>query len=196
MRRLDLYAQCNVEPRAPLDVFTAECCALCVNPGCTRSTYGNTKFESRVSNWHERLFVNVPRMRPDDERFGKISGQKFLLIDPAGSVSAPSQGWVDPRDLKPARVQVPARIEPAPPSKQAEPMPEAVPPSRAPEAPVETTRGPARPETAFVNTPVTQGQMIGGKPAPAAPEWKSPVPIVTTKEDRVVKTGAKIRIGS
>lgn len=189
-RQLDLYAQCNVEPRAPMDVFTAECCSRCVNPECSRSNYSNSKFESRVSNWYDRLFINVPRMAPDDERFKQIAGQRFLLIDPAGIPSAPSQGWVDPRNLGTTAVQVPVQIE-AP--RQKPPAVIEEPPSEA--LSTVAAREPANLDLGLVNTPVKQGQMIGGRAAPS-PEWRTPVAVPSPPNAQVVKTGAKIRIGS
>jgi len=44
-----------------------------------------------------------------------------------------------------------------------------------------------------MNTRVAQGQMIGGKQAPIPLEWRTPKEV---SDDKVVKTGAKIKIGS
>jgi hypothetical protein len=180
-----------------MEVFTAECCSRCVNPQCTRSNFANSKFESRVLTWEERLFTKVPRMDPSDERFAKIAGQRFLLIDPAGSTPAASQGWVDPRNLESPRIQVPVRRAPQPAPKPEPPAPEAeaevVEPVEAPQEELSLKRAPADASLAVVNTPVNQGQMIGGRPAPTAAEWTPPSP---PAESKVVKTGAKVRLGS
>lgn len=195
-RRLDLYAECNVEPRAPLDVFTAECCSRCVNPDCSRSHFGGSKFEGRITGWYERLFSNVPRMLPDDPRFGKLAGQKFLLVDPAAP--AVTASWVDPRELE-TRLVVPAT------PLRTEESPALVPPRvevpEAVSAVVETPEaGPvttsASPDLALKNTPASPGQMLGNRPKPTAPDWRPPQPSEPLPEARVVKTGAKIRIGS
>jgi hypothetical protein len=203
-RRIDLYAECNVEPRAPLELFTAECCSRCVNPDCSRSRFGDSKFEGRISTWYERLFSEVPRMLPDDPRFGKIAGQKFLLIDAA--TPGASSSWVDPRDLERAtRLVVPT---PSPtPTREVRPGPQ--PPAPAPEKavaepeplipkpPVEVVKRPAaNPDLAFANTPGKQGQMLGSRPKPTASEWASPPPGEPPSNAQVVKTGAKVRIGS
>jgi len=206
-KRVDLYAECNVEPRAPLDVFTAECCVRCVNPECTRSGFGASKFEGRISTWYERLFSEVPRMAPDDERFGRISGQKFLLIDAAKPNMA--SAWIDPRDLEASnRVVVPAPARaPEPPvptepvaSTEPPPAPVPEPPPPVPAAAVadepKAPTAPASPGLAFANTPVKQGQMLGNRPKPTASEWVTPPPVESLPDATVVKTGAKIRIGA
>lgn len=182
-KQLDLYAECNVEPRAPMDVFTAECCARCVNPDCVRSRVGGSKFEARVSTWYERLFRDVPRMSTEDARFHQIAGQKFVLIDPERLTSGAS-GWVDPREHKSKSVQVPVQLEPAQESTTLTETPV------QPESPVERQRQ-ASPDLAWVNTPAQQGRMIGA--AAPAPQWRTAPG--QANEDVVVKTGAKIRIG-
>jgi hypothetical protein len=196
-RRVDLYAECNVEPRAPVEQFTAECCSRCVNPECTRSTFGNSKFETRVDTWHERMFSQVPRMLPNDPRFGAIAGQKFRLIDPA----APSQpsSWMDPRDLdRPVQVAVPVQAPIAPPAQRFVSAPEPAPEPQEPAQSVQPVRSLDLPSA---NTPVQRGQMLGGKPAPSATpgskEWKTaePAPPAPANE-RLVKTGARVRLGS
>jgi hypothetical protein len=207
-KRVDLYAECNIEPRAPLDVFTAECCVRCVNPDCSRSRFGDSKFEDRVSNWYERLFSEVPRMLPNDERFGSIAGQKFLLIDPARP--AQPANWVDPRDLEVTRVTVPspapvakAPVTPEPivtPEPEPEPAPTVEPPPVAEATPLptepKTPTAPARPDLAFTNTPAKPGQMIGNRQKPTPSEWPASPPVEAPPDALIVKTGAKVRIGA
>jgi hypothetical protein len=197
-RQLDLYAECNLG-QAPEELFRSECCSRCVNPDCTRSMYGKTHFEDRVQNWHERLFTKVPRMLPDDERFGKIAGQRFLLIDPVSPGTA--SAWVDPRDLeaKPM-IQVPRSLPaavstPVPPPVAVAPEPVAQPEPPQPPAPQEPLA--PRTQLATTNTPVKKGQMLGGKSAPAK-DWDTPPPALShpVPDAQVVKTGAKIKIGS
>ena len=98
MERMDLYGECNLEG-APVDVFTAECCVRCVNPGCTRSSFGQSKFEIRTGTWYERLFDNVPRMDRDNPDYEKISAQNFVSINPTLNVSSNWEDGAVPLDL-------------------------------------------------------------------------------------------------
>jgi hypothetical protein len=196
-RKSDLYGECNVVG-APVEVFAEQCCKHCINPECTRSAFGKTKFDQRVGNWYERMFSNVPRMNQEDPRFPKISAQRFLAINQPLTVNA---GWIDPRDL--VEETAPQIIEvslPTPPIvipsvKVVDGPPlvvtlEDVPP---PAPPVESPR--SRPQT--LNTPVKPGQMIqppAGQPKPGN-SWDAPVPTMETQGVRVVKAGAKVKLG-
>lgn len=207
-RQLDLYAECN-GGQAPEEIFREACCSRCVNPDCSRSMYGKTKFEDRVQNWHERMFSNVPRMAADDERYSQIAGQRFLLIDPV-SLGGGSSAWVDPRDLEPkpmVHVQRPIPSPPPPvvsapePIKTPEPPeppkaqePPSAAPATVPSAPVSQ----ASVAAGALNTPIKGGQMLTKKgPEPASGGWVTPPPPAIHEPGApVVKTGARIKIGS
>jgi hypothetical protein len=180
-RQLDLYAECNLG-QAPEHMFKEQCCVKCVNPECSRSMYGRNHFDERVSNWRERLFTDVPRMVPDDPRYGKIAGQKFLLIDPAGSTG--SSDWVDPRDLeRKPQIQVPVQVISTPePTSPSEPAPEP------------TTSGHAPPHATALNTQVQRGQMLPHKKQDAPAKWDGPIHPAQPPA-QVVKSGAKIKLG-
>jgi hypothetical protein len=203
MDRRDLYSECNVVG-APLEAFTEECCKHCINPECTRSGFGKTKFDQRVGSWYERMFQNVPRMDPNDPRFEKITAQKFMIINPTLTLQS---AWVDPRELdQPAPPRAP---EPAPIVVQAQPAPApepvvvAAPEPAAPQlapapppAPIEPGRLPQH--LAFTNAPLQQGQMLPGAPAQKpASSWDAPVPTPTTDTEgvKVVKSGARVKLG-
>lgn len=203
-RRVDLYGECNQEG-APVDHFTAECCMRCINPECTRSTYGQSKFDIRVNTWHDRLFANPSTMSPDDPRFSLISAQKFLAINQPLTVHS---GWVDPRDLEKAAAiptEVAKVVEPAvtqEPVKSgtvAEPptLPSVALPSVAlPPIPTPEPKRPPSPNLAFTNTQTKSGQMLKGAPSPSTPSWDAPsIGTSETEGVRVVKPGTKIRIG-
>jgi len=220
MRRLDLFAECNAQG-APVDVFTAECCMRCINPECSRSSFGSSKFDIRVNSWYERLFSQVPRMESDDPRLGSIAAQRFVAINPSLTVNS---GWVDPRDLE---VSQPKKAQELPSPQVVQPQPEApntehtpaltAPPaelssqpasSPAVELPVPpeaelSPRPAAAPQPglphhlATANTPVQRGQMVGpATPPKPASSWDAPVPpIDNSPATPVVQRGAKIKIG-
>lgn len=174
MHRLDLYGECNVN-QAPMDVFSSECCARCVNPDCTRSTFGTSRFEKRVNSWHERLFTEVPRMSRDDERYGKIAAQQFQFINPALTVCS---GWSEEVPVtEPAPVVVPvAPVAETPPI--AAPMEPALVSEEKPAVPPSSSR--QRP----TNTPLVHGQMVqppGVRTNPSSPA--------------IVPPGARIKLG-
>ena len=154
-------------------------------------------------------------MAPDDERFQKIAGQKFLLIDPAKP--AVSGAWMDPRELEHSTPGVAVEVAPVvPPVNEvsAEAAPQAE-PETEPEVPVASELNisppdvavlsdevvrlkakPATPELAFANTPVKQGQMLAGKPKPTSQDWAQTLAAEPAPDAEIVKTGAKVRLGS
>ena len=212
-QRRDLYGECNTVG-APNDVFAEQCCKHCINHECTRSAFGKTKFDQRVGNWHDRLFAHVPRMDQGDPRFASIAGQRFMLINP--SLTVGSSSWVDPRDLS-DQVAVPkqppappeALPEPPEPPKIVEALEPAPPVAQAPDppqTPIEPQIQPQAPSTGRLpanlmnaNTPVQQGRMLQPPPdAPTKPSnsWDAPVPTTDTDGVKVVKSGARVKLGS
>lgn len=199
-RRLDLYAECN-GGQAPEQEFTEACCSRCVNPECSRSLYGKGGFDDRVHNWYERLFSQVPRLAADDPRYGKIAGQRFLLIDPDGSTQpSGASDWVDPQDLEAKSVLISRAVSPTP-----APIPVPV-QNTPPDPPAQVGEFKQEPATAspsgVLNTPAKQGQMLPGKAtpptAPASGGWVTPPPAPThaVPDAKVVKSGARIKLGS
>ena len=203
--RWDQFAECNTD-KAPIDVFTAACCSRCLNPECTRSLAGASKFDQRVSTWYERLYGNVPRMSTEDPRYAKISGQKFLMIDGGRvpSISTSSSAWLDPRDLE-RPPEAPKLALPVIPPKRPDPPPTAsAPPEAAQALPTPETHQKYSPRNLMLaNAPVQPGQMIQsatGTPAPPAQAPKDPwaaPPSTTTASPgvKVVKPGATVKLG-
>jgi len=217
MDRTDLYGECNVE-NAPVDVFTAECCVFCINPKCSRSTFGKSKFEIRTSTWYERLFTDTPRMDPGDSNYSKIAAQKFVNIKP--SLGDINPDWVDPLilDLPPSVETSQAPVsetfpdavsklrslktkdesqtpEPEKPSTP-EPVPVPEPTPEPPKTPKPEPKGQLPNNLALENTPVEQGQMIKPqKEIPQGDSWDAPISSADTENVRVVKPGTKIKLG-
>jgi len=191
MPRRDQLAECNTE-REAIPVFQEAWCRRCINPECTRSLYGQSRFDLRVNSWEERLFRNPPRMDASDPRFQQIAGKRFLSLDvgPAPEV----RSWVDP-----SQVQAPT------PNLVADPTP--VSPVREVSAP----NPPPKPEPALVvtepkpipanspkeillmNTPNQGGRMLPGAPTlpnPPGPDaWSAPKPA-----ENVIPVGGRVKL--
>jgi hypothetical protein len=189
MRR-DLFGECNVDHH-PIDVFTRDCCANCINPECTRSLAGKAKFDARTATWYDRYFGSADQMDPRDTRFPKIAGQKFLVIDPGLTGRTPEVGsaWLDPRDIE--------IVEPEPPPTPAEPRVAVV--GAAPE-PIPRPREVAH-HLLLANAPPQTGRTVPAPPsantAPRLPKdpWAGPVP-AQKDEELVVSPGARVKMGS
>lgn len=195
MKRRDLLAEC-VNPDTPVDVLTQAWCSRCGNPECVRSTVGLSKFERRVDNWNEKLFIDPPKLTPDDPRFAQIAALKFITIDVGRTPeinTPPKSAWVDPEELKepepvPQIVTSPALVgEASPPQK------EQAPPPSPPKPMVSGTS--ATMSLVGQNTPNQSGKVLRG--SPAAPTTKgdpwSPEP--PDPSEVIVQPGAKIKMG-
>lgn len=193
--KVDHLRTCN-DQNVPFQDFELQFCQRCIQPECTRSQHGKSRFEQRALNWESNLFLNVPRMDPNDSRYASIAGKRFLTV--AGVQPAVSSAWIDPREDRPVQVQVPVQLKA--PEGRAEPEPlELVP--VAPEAP-------PPPAPRVVENPVPTGlprntearprQMIGGvEPKPVAPvldPWQPtnrPQPL--QPGETLVQPGARIK---
>ncbi len=116
VEKRDLYRECNDQPDVSVEDFQLQFCSRCVRPDCTRSQYGKSKFDHRVTTWESRLFIDVPRMNPEDPRFESFQAKRFREIDmtEVPNVQGGVQDWVDPRDLdEPKTYEIPEtkRIE-------------------------------------------------------------------------------------
>lgn len=85
--RRDNLSECN-QLKVPLEDFKTFWCNRCLQPGCTRSLYGTTKFEQRVTTWLDRLFLKVPRMETGDPRFSDISSKEFRPVLDSWEISS------------------------------------------------------------------------------------------------------------
>lgn len=201
-QKQDYLRICN-EYGIPFQDFEAQFCSRCLQPECSRSQSGKTKFEERVANWEDRLFLNPDRMDPSDERFQGITAKKFLTVLPSSPHEIRSD-WIDPRTA----------VEPAPrppePVKLASPTPKFVPPKPEPPpaspAPVQAEAQPTEPTPAtpranppvLANTPNRPKQMIGGaspNPKPVLDPWQSNKPPPANPGEQAVKPGSRIKFG-
>jgi len=196
----DYLKECN-EFKVPVGDFEAQFCARCLQPECGRSQHGSSRFESRVRDWEKRLFLDVPRMDPNDPQFTQFQSKKFLDV---GSV----QGWVSPQDIPQDAPEEPDDLpelelvetvptDPAPPpSGMPEPPPESM--DSAPDTQPVPSTIPAPP--GLMNTPTRSKMMLGGKKVdtkPSQPVFDQWEPMKGGETDglQVVKPGAKIRLG-
>lgn len=207
MNRRDLLRECN-DKDVPLEDFSRQFCVRCLQPECSRSLVGKSKFEQRVSGWEDKLFKQPPRMDLSDPRYEIIRGKRFQEVQTGPVLEIGRGPWQDPRDLAEPKAAAPA-LKPAasvaPPSPSAEPVQDVEEEGPAtdptpPEAKAEET--PATPSATppARNTPFRQGQMIAGANAPAPKTnpvydpWAAPKP---SQADglQVVKPGARIKLG-
>ncbi len=216
--------ECNADGH-PIDDFTRECCANCVNPECTRSLSGKAKFDERTNNWFEHYFGDKNRMDPSDARFSKIAGQKFILIDPGLTGRAPdiggSSAWLDPRDIERQQPAAPApppralaaieamgtlrgapaeRPAPAapPPQQVQQPPPQAPPPARPQQVHAAPPPRQVPQHLLLANAPVQAPQRIAGPPSASTAPPKDPWagPVPDAKDDApVVSPGARVKLG-
>lgn len=182
--RRNLLSECNLNG-APLAIFSAECCARCINPECTLSMVGNTKFDLRVNTWEERLFTKVPRMSQQDPRFTMISGQKFLAIDTSRMPEVHTGNWIDPQDLE--------KPQPPPPSI----APSAPPTEALSEVPPTSGRKVIPRHMLLANAPPQAGKMLQTGSVPPVDRWAGPVAPPSTVDSPpapIVKPGARVKL--
>ena len=186
MNKRDLYSGCNVDG-FPVNDFITGCCSHCHNSECTRSSSGKSKFDARVSTWYERLFSNSPKMDPEDPRYPKIAGQKFILINPPLTVHS---GWVDPRDLEVPKTSL---QKSTPLTPQEDPIligSNASLETQPITVQEKTLEQKKKPENLghSINTPIQREQVL-----PSVDTWNAPISTTDTKGVRVVKPGEKIK---
>lgn len=161
--RQDYSRQCSADMGgADESQLEQNWCNRCIQVECVRSGLGKaSRFEDRVSNWHERLFEKIPRMAQNDPRFLAIARQGFATIDvgPIPEIRSTS-AWHDPRDLADAAPMV---VAPVAPSRFVPPQPE---PVVAPEP------TPLTPPTAVPVPPA-----VAQSPLPAPPALTAPTPV-------------------
>lgn len=196
-QRRDLLGECNTE-RLPLNEFNEGWCRRCVNPECSRSLFGQSRFDLRVNSWEDRLFLNPPRMDPSDPRYDLVSKQKFLSID----TSAPPEirSWVDPMAQpmhEPTPHFIEPKVKPAPPALKSEPPPvvseEPSVPSQALAPRPQVSSPTIRPEVLSMNAPNQGGKMLSGvrnpQPVPPRDPWAAPEPA-----ENVIPVGGRVKL--
>lgn len=180
MNRRDYLGDCN-EHKVALADFHEQFCKRCTQPECSRSQFGTTKFEQRVSTWKERLITAVPVMPSQDPRFIGITAKQFKSIEmgPIPEVV----GWVNPKEESPRPVADPAPSLVKLPVLMSEEAP--VPTFKVPEGGLNT---PSPPPTGIILTGAPRA-------TPTAKDaWTAPAPKQPPGAP-VVKKGATIRFG-
>jgi len=184
--RKDFLPICN-DQRTPLELFKQMFCDRCMQPECTRSKVGLSKFEKRVSRWYDDYFADVPKLDSSDPRYSLITAQKFITLDTGPIPEIQTSSWVDPRDLAEAKPPV------------ALPTPPAAPVEAAPKIPQTTFPRINRP----LNTPNQGPRMLGGAPAPTAvpapatdPWGTTTTPAESSGTETVVTPGTTIKFGN
>jgi hypothetical protein len=183
----DFLKECNNQG-VPLEDFKLAFCNFCLQPECTRSSHGSSKFDQRTRTWKERLFTEVDTLDPTDPRYQGIAGQEFIVIEPKGS-SGVSPSWEDPRDLpKKVQVSVPSGFV----AESKDPKVDEPSPSKDSNAEV-----PGR--SILLNTPNQESFFLQGgservrvSPVKRDP-WASPTPL--SSGDVVVSKGATVKFG-
>lgn len=199
MSKRDFLKDCN-NLAVPMTEFTAVWCKQCLQSECSRSAHGTSKFDQRTQSWKERLFTDVSRMDPSDQRYQGIAGQGFELINPEPVTPGGDSAWVDPRDLSKTKVQV---AVPSGFTLTAEPPKEA-PQVEVPEARVQPSQVSKEPENLprevlLMNSPDQSGRVLPGAPAtnkvaqPKKDPWA--VPESVNPDEKIVERGATIRFG-
>jgi hypothetical protein len=200
MAQRDLLGECDVDHH-PIDVFTRDCCANCINPECTRSLSGKAKFDSRTATWFERFFGDKDQMDPRDTRFPTIAGQKFILIDPGRMGRMPEIGsaWMDPRDIEILQPEPPAPPPVAEPPVEPRAALKSAPPSPAPSTGPRPQRELAH-QLLLANAPSQTGRMVPAPPSASIgpivvkDPWAVQPP--DQKDDEpVVSPGARVKMG-
>jgi hypothetical protein len=194
-KRLDYLKECN-EHGVALQDFQEAFCKRCYQPECTRSLFGEMKFDQRVSTWFDRLFANPPQMDPNDPLAREISAQKFQMINPV-ALSQGASDWHDPRDLKATSVSVPVHVTPEPtltPKSVVEPPKPVVVEPEVNETPNSHNLSK---EVVLINTPTSRGIMLPGgsgtSPRPQRDQWDTPQGV--RPGEKVVKAGARVQLG-
>ena len=191
VEKRDQYKECNTLGEVSVEDFRLQFCARCIQPECTRSQHGKSKFDQRVTTWESRLFIDVPRMSLSDPRFSDFQAKRFHQID-TGRVPE-IQGWTDPRDLEEPSAPEPDTYEVSE-TKQVEVQAIAdieefgvAAPASEPQAVPQASK----------STSNRRGQMLKGKKVDAKPTQPVFDPWVGKKppEGKVVQPGAKIRLG-
>ena len=180
-QRQDQLSECNVA-KVDLPSFEAGWCRRCIAPECTRSLYGQSRFDIRVNTWEDRLFKNPPKMATDDPRYNGLSAQRFITIDTGRTPEIRTSNWIDPSD---APVEVDA---PTVPEVAATPEPLVV-------APASTLqrRGGVAPEVLSMNAKSQAGRTlpgVEGRVPTKRDAWAVPEPA-----ENVVPVGATVKLG-
>jgi len=186
MPKSDYLHVCN-NHGVPIPDFEQMFCNRCLNPECSRSLAGKTKFEARTSTWYEALFESPQRMDRQDPRYPQISAQKFL--DVPGAPLQVSSDWIDPRDLEPPEPPV---VSPKPQKVQSASKGSSDLPLLRPEVVQDSVVPSQSPETR-VQTPFKQGTVLkesAHKPVEKDP-WASPTP--SQNSVPIVSPGQKFR---
>jgi len=171
MERVDYIRECNDQGVPPED-FVGAFCIRCFQSECGRSQFGKSKFDQRVSTWADRLFLNVPKLAPEDPRFAPIASQKFITID-TGRTPEIHSAWVDPNEPQ-------------------APEPSVFVPADIPAPSPEVARGTIPRHMILANAPSQAGKVLGSGGKSARRDlWATP----EAPAEPVVAPGSRIKLG-
>lgn len=177
----DYLLECN-NLRVSEQDFTQQFCVRCANTECSRARPRGSRFDERVATWESRLFLDVPRLNPQDPRYQQAANQPFTEVAP---------GWGDPYEVQGPKGEVPAE---QPPSQEAiveAPQPEAAAPAQTPQ------NVPARFQAGGLNT-LNQGPIMLGSPAVTPKEqdpWAGPQAAPLVPGERIISPGGRVKFG-
>jgi hypothetical protein len=175
----DMLSECKTDTGSLSD-FQAAFCSRCINPECSRSSFGSSHFDKRIATWEKRLFTDVPKMPKQDPRYLTLANQNFLPIE-VGRTPEVSSNWISPNDPSTMKSAEPNVIIPV---VKAEPQIIQV----AQQKPNTTPK-----HMLLANTPASkQGVMLSGhNTQPERDSWATPEP----PKDPVVPVGGRVRLG-
>jgi len=198
--RRDFLKECHsqvagkVKEPLTFELFSESFCTRCLQPECTRSSHGKTKFDQRVTSWEDRLFLKVPRMDPGDPRFESIAGQEFSPVQESLIV----HGWGTEGEPEPPMAFIPEPVQKA----VTEESPAIIEPLPVYPQPDESTTSISR-DTLLMNTPVVIEQYLPGAQKQSVPvrstkknvgSWGAPEQ--SAPSEVIVTAGATVRFGS
>lgn len=217
----DFFDECNDRHISPKD-FIETFCNRCRNRECTRAGWAEDRFHRRIQTQEERFF-NPLRADPRTPKYMRIFESDFQdMLHRAMQLEVASQrgDWEIPeipvldgnsstgtliqtqevdaaaQVLALARgteLRLPQVPNPASPPEPPVPMPEPQKPQAPPSKP-DVSRIPVL--LAGHNTPFpTGGMMVDGAPPPEPPKAADPWAAPAANKPKVVKPGAKIKLG-
>jgi len=192
--RKDFLAECN-EHGVPVPDFQAAFCSRCMQPECTRSQHGKSKFDRRTLTWEDRLFLGVPKLSESDPRYLPILNADFRTISEGPTkVSIHNPSWNDPRDIPKNSAEI-AKVPLGTVSIESQPPLEENPEkSLAPTLPSVVKDLPKH--LLLLNAPAQPSMLPGALQQPQPDPWAGPVPKGEPLPSApIVKKGAKIKFG-
>lgn len=84
--RNDYLNECMSEFRnIAIDQFNKAYCLVCANADCSRSRANNTLFQIRTANWEKDLFIDPPKLEPQDPIAVSIINKWYKASEEVGT---------------------------------------------------------------------------------------------------------------